>query len=83
MRAAKSMLRKAVQYLSTEETYPTAFREFKDVLNRVEGAFTTVQGFEHQVFCKQTEIHFLQFRTFSTFRKLLFSSEYFTINNEN
>ena len=54
MRAAKSMLKKAVQYLSTEETYPTAFREFKDVLNRVEGAFTTVQGFEHQVFCKQT-----------------------------
>ena len=31
MRAAKSMLKKAVQYLSTEETYPTAFREFKDV----------------------------------------------------
>ena len=56
MKAAKSMLRKAVQYLSSEETYPTAFREFKDILNRVEIAFTTVQGFEHQVFCKQTEI---------------------------
>ena len=26
---------------------------------------------------------FLPFRTFSTFRKLLFSSEYFTINNKN
>ena len=56
MRTAKSMLRKAVQYLSTEETYPMAFQEFKDIKNRVEIAFNTVQGFEHQVFCKQTEI---------------------------
>ena len=56
MKAAKSMLRKAVQYLSSEETYPNALQEFRDILNRVEIAFTTVQGFEHQVFCKQTEI---------------------------
>ena len=56
MRAGKSMLRKAVQYLSSKETYPTAIQEFKNILILVERAFTTVQGFEHQVFCKQTEI---------------------------
>ena len=64
---------------------------YMKILNLKKGLFClltkrhtfSTEGMSILHFVNKQKRPFLPFRTFSTFRKLLFSSEYFTINNKN
>ena len=56
MKSAMSRLPKAIGYLESKVTHINAYKEFEDILNKVEEAYSTVQEFEKKVFCKRTAI---------------------------
>ena len=56
MKSAMSRLPKAIGYLESKVTHINAYKEFEDILNKAEEAYSTVQEFEKKVFCKRTAI---------------------------